>query len=467
MLALMELPFIVAIACLAVVVPIAIWLLVERDRTLSAVRSAITRETPERVAGEPRGGGRTSERPGRSPIRWTPYDPIAEDPAADLPTLVRRLRERLDASELELDQQIRNASYLADVMGMGIVRLDEHGSVELANAAAHSLLRRPAGSLRGRSTVEAFVDNRIENVISTAVTSGGASGEFRLGGTDGPIVVVRARTSPTGGVWVVLEDVSELRRLQQIRTEFVDNLSHELRTPLSTVSLLAETLARDAEAAGDGVPPKMRDRIAKIEVETGHLVQMVNELLDLARIEGGGPMTLMDDVDLGRIAQESADRLRLFADRQGLRLVVDVPRRVPPVRGDEARLAQVIVNLVHNALKFSRSADQDDDPTIGPEGIADEVRLSVRDAGDQVLLLVEDHGVGIPKADQDRIFERFYKVDRARVRGGGTGLGLAIARHVVEQHGGRIRVESEEGRGSTFTVSLPVATGTAAVAAGA
>ena len=100
----------------------------------------------------------------------------------------------------------------------------------------------------------------------------------------------------------MLEDVSELRRLQQIRTEFVDNLSHELRTPLSTVSLLAETLARDAEAAGDGVPPKMRDRIGKIEVETGHLVQMVNELLDLARIEGGGPLVLLDDVDLGRVA---------------------------------------------------------------------------------------------------------------------------------------------------------------------
>jgi two-component system, OmpR family, phosphate regulon sensor histidine kinase PhoR len=457
MLASMELPFIIAIALLAFVVPIAIWLLVERDRTLAAVRSAITRDGSDRPLAEPRGASRSTDRPGRPPARWAPYDPIAEDPAADLPTLVRRLRERLDASELELDQQIRNASYLADVMGMGIVRIDERGRVELANAAAHSLLRRPAGTLRGHSTVEAFVDNRVENVISTAFTSGGASGEFRLGGTDGPIVVVRARTSPTGGVWVVLEDVSELRRLQQIRTEFVDNLSHELRTPLSTVSLLAETLAREAEAAGDGVPPKMRDRIAKIEVETGHLVQMVNELLDLARIEGGGPMTLMDDVDLGRIAQEAADRLRLFAERQGLRLIVDVPARLPPVRGDEARLGQVIVNLVHNALKFSRPAESDDDPFVEPEGVSDEVRVTVREIGDQVILAVEDHGVGIPKADQDRIFERFYKVDRARVRGGGTGLGLAIARHVVEQHGGRIRVESEEGRGSIFTVALPVA----------
>ena len=154
-----------------------------------------------------------------------------------------------------------------------------------------------------------------------------------MSGPEGPILVIRARRSPLRGIWVVIEDVSELRRLQQIRTEFVDNLSHELRTPLSTVSLLAETLARDAEAAGDGVPPKMRDRIAKIEVETGHLVQMVNELLDLARIEGGGPLVLLDDVDLGRVATEAADRLRIFADRQGLRLVVDVPPRVPSVWG--------------------------------------------------------------------------------------------------------------------------------------
>jgi signal transduction histidine kinase len=195
---------------------------------------------------------------------------------------------------------------------------------------------------------------------------------------------------------------------------------------------------------------------------------MVNELLDLARIEGGGPLVLLDDVDLGRVAIESADRLRLFADRQGLRLVVDVPTGVPAVRGDEARLGQVVVNLVHNALKFSRSEDFDGDDGaaraaapagagVERDGPADEVRVTVRSEGDEVTLAVEDHGVGIPKADQDRIFERFYKVDRVRVRGGGTGLGLAIARHVVQQHGGRITVSSEEGRGSTFTVALPVA----------
>jgi two-component system phosphate regulon sensor histidine kinase PhoR len=264
--------------------------------------------------------------------------------------------------------------------------------------------------------------------------------------------VFRARRSPCSGVWVVLEDVSVLRRLLQCRGEFVVNLSHELRTPLSTVSLLAETLSREAEAAGDGVPARMRDRIGKIEVETGHLVQMVNELLDLARIESGGPLVLLDDVDLGRVAGEAAERLRLFAERQGLRLVVDVPDRLPPIRGDEARLGQVVVNLLHNALKFGNRPDED-------PGADASVVVAVAAVDGEVRLSVQDRGVGISKADQGRIFERFYKVDRVRVRGGGTGLGLAIARHVIDQHGGRIWVESEEGSGSTFTFAVPVAPG--------
>jgi len=369
---------------------------------------------------------------------------------SDLPTLIRRLRERLEGSEFELDQQVRNASYLADLMGVGILRLDDHRTVELANAAAHILLRRAPGSIVGRTALETFVDSRVEEVVATAGGTGSASGEFRLSGADGPTLIIRARRSPVSGVWVVLEDVSELRRLQQIRAEFVDNLSHELRTPLSTVSLLAETLAREAEAAGDGVPPRMRDRIAKIEVETGHLVQMVNELLDLARIESGGPLVLLQDVDLAQVAIEAVDRLRLFAERQGLRLVLDVPDGTPRVRGDEARLGQVVVNLLHNAVKFG-NRDEDE----GSDG--GDVIVAVRPAGDEILLSVQDQGVGISKADQGRIFERFYKVDRVRVRGGGTGLGLAIARHVIGQHGGRIWVESEEGSGATFTIALPVA----------
>ena len=409
---------VIFIAALVILLAVAIGIAIGRGRDLEAIREVTT----------------------------------AAELGGDLPSRVRQLRERLTASEFELDQQVRNASYLADLMGVGILRLDDRLRVELANPAAHVLLGRSPGSVVGRFAIEAFVDARFEEIVALARDSGAATGEFRLGGPDGPIVVVRARRSPVRGVWVVLEDVSELSRLQQIRSEFVDNLSHELRTPLSTVSLLAETLARDADnvtAEGAGLPPKMRDRIAKIEVETGHLVQMVNELLDLARIESGGPLVLLDDVDLGRIVVESIERLRLFADRQGLTLRTEVPRRVPPVRGDEARIGQVVVNLVHNALKFGVRDDRE----------GGEVTVRVRRVDGDLVTSVEDHGVGVARADQARIFERFYKVDRARVRGGGTGLGLSIARHVINQHGGRIWVDSQEGIGATFSFALPIAPG--------
>ncbi len=181
------------------------------------------------------------------------------------------------------------------------------------------------GTLLGRTLIEAFLDTQVEAIAQAALEVG--LGDRR--GRASPAPTGRGSccapgAHPCGGLWLVLEDVSELRRLQQIRAEFIDNLSHELRTPLTTVSLLAETLTREAEAAGDAVPPRMRDRIGKIEVETGHLVQMVNELLDLSRIESGGALGVVDLLDLGQVATESTERLRLFADRQGVTLRVDV-----------------------------------------------------------------------------------------------------------------------------------------------
>ena len=292
----------------------------------------------------------------------------------------------------------------------------------------------------GRSALEAFVDVRIEGIARAAMEYGSANGEVTVRSRSGVTVTVRARRSPVSGVWLVLEDVSELRRLQRIRAEFIDNLSHELRTPLTTISLLAETASRDAESAS----PRLRDRISKIEVETGHLTQMVNELLDLSRIESGTAQLLLDDVDLVRVARSTAERLRLFAERQGLRIELDLPDRVSPVRGDEDRLGQVLINLLHNAVKFS------------PNG--GEIVVGVREEEGEVKVWVRDPGIGVPRSDLGRIFERFYKVDRARVRGrGGTGLGLSIARHVVESHSGRIWAESEEGSGSTFTFTVPFA----------
>jgi two-component system phosphate regulon sensor histidine kinase PhoR len=338
---------------------------------------------------------------------------------------------------------------LLDALDEGVVRIDAVNRVTEADRRAHLFLGHEPGTLPGRTLMEAFMDPAVEALATRtrAGSTGAMSVELRPSGPDGAVVTVRALPTPSDSdLWLILADVSELRRLQRIRTEFIDNLSHELRTPLTTVSLLSETLQREAEGAGEAIPAKMRDRIAKIEVETGHLVQMVNELLDLSRIESGGTLQMSDDLDMSRLAADSAERLRLFGERQGVTLRFETPPGLPSVRGDAARLGQVVVNLVHNAVKFS------------PDG--GEITIRTAASGGQVVTSVEDQGIGIPRAARNRVFERFYKVDRARLRaeaGGGTGLGLAIARHVVEQHGGRIWVESREGIGSTFAFALPAA----------
>ena len=403
-----------ALALMAVALAAVGAVAISRGRTLDAARDALAAALPDEA-----------ER--------TPGDDVADD--------IARLRRRAEAAEFGLAQRLRDLAYLADLVGVGIVRLTDDLRVEVANTAAHVYLGRAPGSMVGRTAIEALGDHRIEAVAAEARESGSATDEVAPQGPDGPRLIVRARRSPILGVWLVLQDVAELRRLQRIRAEFVDNLSHELRTPITTIGLLAETLARDADAAGEAVPARMRDRIGTLEVEIANVSQMVAELLDLARIESGGPQLLLDDVDLGRVVSESVERLRTFAERQGVELRATSDPAAPRVRGEAARLGLVFSNLVHNAVKFSPSGST--------------VEAGVRVDGDAVVARVEDHGSGIDAADLPRIFERFYKADRTRTSGGGTGLGLAIARHIVESHGGTIRVTSEPGEGSTFTVSLP------------
>ena len=338
------------------------------------------------------------------------------------------------AARAELD-----AALIVDLAGVGVVRLGPDLMITAANEAAHRLVGRRPGGMVGRSVLEAFTDHHAEEIVRTALASGSAVGELTIQIEREPTLMARAMRTSGGDAWLMLEDVSELRRLQRIRTEFIDNLSHELRTPLTTVSLLVETLAAEADA----LPPRAAERVAKIEVETGHLVQMVNELMDLSRIESGIVTAQLDDIDLGRLALTTGDRLRLFAERHGVTLEVSAPSAVPLVRGDRERLGQALVNLLHNAVKFS------------PPGSV--VTVGVTSSETEVVVTVADHGPGIPRAAMPRIFERFYKADRARTRGaGGTGLGLSIARHIVEAHGGRIWAESEEGAGSTFSFAIPI-----------
>jgi len=378
-----------------------------------------------------------------------------------------RIRELLELAEPgRLERIAADMAALADALPVGVIRLDEARRVVFANRPAHRILDRPLGSVVGRTAMEVFVEPRIE-----ALFAGAGPCELTVRDGEPRIARVVARPSTVRGSWLVVEDLTELRRLEQIRTEFVDNLAHELRTPLTTIGLLAEMLAREVDGLGAAEPGpggepgprtgaesrpgteaelalrlhRLRERIAKIEAETSHLNQMVAEMLDLARIESRRAIALTDRVDLARLAADAVERLRPFAERSGVRCSVVAPADLPPVVGNEDRLGQVLANLLHNAIKFS--------PNGGPV----EIRLEPVPEG--IRIAVRDEGIGIPRDAQARIFERFYKVDRARPRGGGTGLGLAIARHIVEAHGGRIWVESEEGRGSTFFVLLPTGEG--------
>jgi len=329
---------------------------------------------------------------------------------------------------------------VADHASIGLIRFDEKLRVRFANLAAHHALERRPGTLVSRTLMETFVDHRLEELVRKAAA--GESGAYESDAIERTSTLVRARPAEGGGAWVIIENISELVRLRRMRSEFIDNLSHELRTPLANVRLLTEMLLDDLE--NEEVSSRVRERVATIDIETGHLVQMINELLDLSRIEGASTVVRHDEVLVPPLVAASMRRLGTFAERQGVVLIELVPDDLPPIRGDEERLDQLLMNLLHNAIKFS------------PEGGT--VTVTTDEHPDGVVISVADHGVGIPKPDQARVFERFYKVDRARQRGqGGTGLGLAIARHIAEAHGGRIWLESEEGQGSTFSFSLPFA----------
>ena len=329
---------------------------------------------------------------------------------------------------------------IADQAAIGLVRFDDKLRVHSANAAAHRALERRPGSLVSRTLMEAFLDHRLEALVRGAAA--GVAGVLESESLEGTSLVVRAGPAAGGGAWVSLENISELVRLRRMRSELIDNISHELRTPLANVRLLTEMLSDDLAEAD--VSDRVRERVATIDVETGHLVQMINELLDLSRLENAATQIRHDEVELAPLVGATLRRLQTFATRQGVALLARLPEGLPAVRGDEERLERLLLNLLHNAIKFS--------PDSGT------VIVTADEHPDSVVVSVIDEGVGIPVQDQPRVFERFYKVDRARQRGlGGTGLGLAIARHIAEAHAGRIWLESAEGKGSTFSFALPFA----------
>jgi two-component system phosphate regulon sensor histidine kinase PhoR len=312
---------------------------------------------------------------------------------------------------------------------------------------AAALAERSVGELAGMSLIAAFGSANLDAVARAALGGQAASGEASLGHLSARQFAVDAIPLDGGGVVLSLHEVTALRRIERVRRDFVANIGHELRTPLTSIKLLAESLS--SGTVDD--PETMREFAGQVEREADHLAQLVNELLDLTMIESGETKLSIAPLDPETIVAECVERIGPVAERRRIRV-----RRLPlPLEGvralaDTERLGQAVLNLAHNAVKYSH-----------PGG---EIRIGWEPAGDRVRFTVGDDGIGVPEVHQSRVFERFYKVDRARTRdaeatsaGGSSGLGLSIVRHIAEAHGGAVGLESEEGTGSTFWIEVPSA----------
>jgi two-component system phosphate regulon sensor histidine kinase PhoR len=260
-------------------------------------------------------------------------------------------------------------------------------------------------------------------------------------GRSGRTLQAAARRLDTAGERigvVVLRDITELRRLEGVRRDFVANVSHELRTPLTSIRVLVETL----ESGAMHDPEVSTDFLARIIAEVDRLALLVDDLLDLARIESERIRLAPEEIAPAELIAHVVERIGPQTERAGLRIEVAAAAKPPPVYADRERIDQVLLNLMHNAVKFT--------PVGGV------ITLGAEDGGDVVRFEVRDTGVGISPDDLPRIFERFYKADRAR-HSQGTGLGLAIAKHIVQAHGGEIWAESNPGGGTIVRFTLPVA----------
>lgn len=370
--------------------------------------------------------------PGSTPPTLSSPDPLADRVAAAVSRLVEADEAR--AARLEAERG-RLAAILAQMTDALLIATAD-GRVSLFNPAAARLFREVS---EGASLVGVLRYHQLVGIWRRAVQTGQpVAEEIEIGVPRRALQMTAIPLASEGETLLLFQDLTRLRRLETVRRDFISNLSHELRTPLASLKALTETLQDGA--LND--PPAAQRFLAQIQTEVDALSQMAAELLQLSRIESGQVALNLQSVSPAQLLHSAADRMRLQAERAGLSLNVDCPPDLPAVRADPQRIEQVLVNLLHNAVKFTPSGG--------------EIVLSAQVEGGAVRLSVRDTGVGIPADDMPRIFERFYKADRAR-SGGGTGLGLAIARHIVEAHGGRIWVESEEGKGSVFHFSLPLA----------
>jgi two-component system sensor histidine kinase SenX3 len=313
--------------------------------------------------------------------------------------------------------------------------------VVIIDAQGREVLRNKAGErFRHARHADALVEEALRELLEPALVGERGERELQLFGPPREVLQVHAAPLPPGNTVIgavgFVRDVSELRRVESVRRDFVANVSHELKTPIGALALLAETMASGEDS------PVNSQLAERVQHEAGRLARIVDDLLDLSLIEAQEAPT-REPVPVHVVLHDAAERVRGAADAAG------IPLSVPPVAtdlavsGDRSQLVSAVANLLDNAVKYSEPGDS--------------VEVDATAAAGVVCVSVRDHGIGIPSRDLERIFERFYRVDRARSRAtGGTGLGLSIVRHIAQVHGGDVTVESIEGEGSVFRLRLPL-----------
>src|SRR3990172_4011324 len=363
-----------------------------------------------------------------------------------LSNVVKALVTSLNAQLSSVDSNRARLAAVLDQLTDSVLIASDEGRIQFANPAAERLFgkglvrRSVTETLRNHRLIQAWQRCQELNEIQIETAEVAGRRHFLQ------LTVIPDQHAP-GGSLLVVQNLTRIRQLETVRRDFISNLSHELRTPLASLKALTETL-QDGALTDPEAAPRFIGRIA---TEVDALAQMAQELLDLSRIESGQVSLERRPVAPQKLLASAAERMRLQAERAGLSLTVECPTDLPKVNADEPRIEQVLVNLIHNAVKFtppggdvilSAGIVQAPSPPEEKEEGAGLVRFAVRDSG-----------VGIPVDDLPRIFERFYRVDKSRA-GGGTGLGLSISRHLVESHEGQIWAESTEGEGSTFFFTL-------------
>jgi two-component system phosphate regulon sensor histidine kinase PhoR len=367
--------------------------------------------------------------------------PTSRDEVGQLTRAFNHMADQIREQVTSLAEERGRLAAVLDHMADGVLITDGSGQVEMINAAAARLLNTNEEQALGRSFAQVVPHYPLIELWKTCCEQGEEQIEMVEVTRQGlflQAIVTPFEEAGVEGYLVILQDLTRIRRLETVRRDFISNISHELRTPLAGLKALVDTLRGGAIKDR----PAAKRFLKRMDAEVDALTQMVEELLELSRIESGQAPLRLAPVPVSEVVVPPVHRLRPQAERGGLDLTVLLPPELPMVLADADRARLVLTNLVHNAVKFTPPGGQ--------------ITVGARPEGEDIVFSVQDTGVGIPVDDLPRIFERFYKADRAR-SGGGTGLGLAIAKHIVQGHDGRIWAESIEGEGSSFYFTLSVA----------